>query len=348
MSLALIGNAPSSGSTYLADLLDSTPYSASGPELNLFSNRHLYDYPRYRSRFRIEGVASSLYVTRNRVELQDLPAFGLDLAALERLVRGCATLEEFMATFAERHLALRGKQDGGVVFEKTPQNINTLGAYLDAVPGGRFVHIVRSPVYVYASLLRRGFPPFTALYTWLVDVAAYLPWREDARIFLVRYEDLVRDPAGSVLAILEWALGRPLDFDRAAFLQAYRDNRYVRFFSDRVASWSVKQAGQVGDANRSPPDARLVGQLRAALDQRVHPEYARAFGLAAVSYRQALQELGYLAEVLDGAPARGGAVAPPRPGRADRALSAKRCVYFAWDLGRSPPLGAFFAPVGPA
>ncbi len=301
-TIALVGNAPSSGSTFLSDLLDCTPLSASGPELNLFSNSRLYDYDRYRAAPWRCGASASLHTTRNCIFRNEFPAYGLDVARFEELVRDCADFPSFVQAFALRFLALRGKSEFATVFEKTPQNINAIGPFLDAYTDGWFIHIVRNPVHVYASLLQRGFPPWIALVTWLVDVAQYLPYCNHPRVLTVRYEDLVREPFRVVSDVLAKVCGT-IELTEARFMDTYRNNAYTRFFSGRVNTWQVQKTGTIVDANRKALAPELLAHLAAALELRVAPSYAQLYAFAPVGFREALTQMGYAEDVsglLDG------------------------------------------------
>lgn len=311
-TLVLVGNAPSSGSTFLSDLLDCTPVSASGPELNLFSNRRIYDYPRYREHPRRCGVSPSVHTARICIFRDALPAYGLDIRSYERLVIASADFPSFVQAFCERYLALRGKRPDGTVFEKTPQNVNVIGPFLEAYPQGWFIHLVRNPAHVYASLLKRGFPPWIALVTWLVDVAQYLPFRDHPRVISLRYEDLVRAPYREVARVLQRTCPEVAVVEDE-FMRVFRDNPYTRLFSGRVGTWSVQRSGVVMDANRKPLAKEVLAGLAASLDFVIRPAYANAYGIPVVGMRTAIRAMGYeeaLSELLHGVVPDHGVVRP--------------------------------------
>jgi len=324
--LALVGNAPSSGSTFLSDLLDCTPRSASGPELNLFSNPHLYDFERFRAAPRRCGRSASVHTARNCIVRGALPAYGMDAQILERMVERSADFPEFAERFAARFLALRGKAADGAVFEKTPQNINAIGQFLAAYPQGWFVYAIRNPLHVYESLVRRGFPRWIALTSWLVDVAQFLQYKTHPRVILVRYEELVHSPYKVVAGILRRVCGS-IDLGEEEFMESYRHNSYTRIFSERVDTWTVKDTGVVKDANRRHVPESVRGVFAASLALRVNPEYAGIYGFESVTVQEAIEKLGY-AEVIREALAN---VCPERSAlRADWAayrLLMKKSVY---------------------
>lgn len=297
-TIALVGNAPSSGSTFLSDLLDCTPMSASGPELNLFSNSRLYNFERYRASPWRCGASASVHTARNCIVRSELPAYGLDAVGYQKLVRESTDFPAFAHAFAARFLALRGKEESGTVFEKTPQNINVIGHFLQACPEGWFIYAVRNPVYVYASLRKRGFPPWVSLTTWLVDVAQFLPYLKHPRVLLVRYEDMVREPFRTVSEVLA-AVCRVTGLAEASFMEAYHNNAYTRIYSGRVDTWSVQKTGTVVDANRKAVAPELLACFAAGLDLSINPAYARLHGFTPVDFREALTVMGYAGVVED-------------------------------------------------
>lgn len=301
-AVVLVGNAPSSGSTFLSDLLDCTSLSASGPELNLFSNPRLYDFTGYRSSPWRCGASPSAHTARLCIFRGELAAYGLNPRSFERLVIASRDFPAFAESFAERYLALRGKDTDGTVFEKTPQNVNSLGAFLAAYPRGCFIHLVRNPAHVYASLLKRGFPPWIALITWLLDVAQFLPYRDHPRVVSIHYEDLVRDPFLVVSRTLQRTCSLT-GLREDEFMRVYENNAYTRLFSGRVDSWSVRKPGVVVDANRKNLPVEVLSRFAASMELSVHPTYARAYGFPPVTMREAVSWMGYdqaVAELLDG------------------------------------------------
>ena len=55
-----LGNSPSAGSTFFSDLLDSTTYTAVGPELNLFSLEYLYDFKNFKNKLKRISLLEAL------------------------------------------------------------------------------------------------------------------------------------------------------------------------------------------------------------------------------------------------------------------------------------------------
>ncbi|MEM7230910.1 MAG: sulfotransferase, partial [Planctomycetota bacterium] len=189
--IVAIGNPPSSGSTYLADLLDSLPFAVCGPELNLFAvSAHFLDWTRARENGLPNSRSAAAYVRRQRLEQWRLANYGVDRVSLNRMVSESDSFPEFCEELFRVFSTLRGK-DCRLFFEKSPQNIHCVREFLESFPDSYFVHLVRDPLYVFRSLLKRGFPPYVTMATWLIDEAQAFGVRDHERVISLRYEDLV-------------------------------------------------------------------------------------------------------------------------------------------------------------
>lgn len=344
-TLALVGNAPSSGSTFLSDLLDCSPLSASGPELNLFSNPRLYDFQDYKRVPWQPGSSASVYAARNCIYPGELPAYGLDRAGFEKLVAECDSLDMFLSRFAERYLALRGKSLAATVFEKTPQNINAISHFLAAQTNSWFVFALRNPVHVYASLLKRGFPRYIALITWLIDVAQYLPYRNHPRVITVRYEELVKEPFKVVSGILETTCGLT-GLEEVAFMEQFRHNPYTQIYSGRVETWSVKDRGVVKDANRKSLSPELLADFAASLALELNPAYGRTYGFPAADFATALEQTGYTQTVTDMLEGIRPNMEAARPDGAAKRMLWKKVIYsLTADRERQASMDGLLHPV---
>jgi hypothetical protein len=342
--ICIIGNAPSAGSTFLADLLDSTPDSVCGPELNLFSNRKLYDFARYRRNVGVTSPSGSIHRLRIGLNFDRLYSYGHDRATYTRMVRDSADLNEFVERFGCYYKALRGKNQRALLFEKTPENINAIGEFLEALPDGHFIHITRDPLHIYPSLLKRGFAPYVSLLTWLLDVAMVHPYRDHERVILVKYEELVQRPFELTSELLRRITGTAPTPD--AIEAAYMNNEYRKIHSKKIATWSVREYGTVRDANRKElPDQVLRDTLR-LLHARVRPRYAARFRMAPLSFREAVDSYGYagaLQKVMDrvGVPAE---IPRPDPAALLR-LGRKWLADFARGDAGPGLLGAYLRPI---
>ena len=307
--LILIGNAPSSGSSFLGDLLDSTPFSVCGPELNLFSIRPLYElfknHIKISSVLRLSDLVPSLYAVRNRLFIHNLSAYGLDDVMLTKMINDSSSFHEFVENFGLWFTSLRGEDERFLIFEKTPQNIYAIRSFLE-IYDSYFVIIVRNPIFTVYSLWRRGFTPFQAMFTPLIDLSVIFSLdKEKDRVIIVKYEDLVKNPFGEVQRILSLVSSIQYD-DRRDFQERFKNNKY-RAIHDRkrgelfnriwLESWTESRAGVITNANQRPLPKFVLLMFKEAMHFRINPSFSELFGLSPVSYLEVLDYLGYKSEV---------------------------------------------------
>jgi hypothetical protein len=136
-------------------------------------------------------------------------------------------------------------------------------------PDASFVAVAREPVSLYESWSRRGIdlPSFVERYRAgigrMVADAAQLP-----RYRIVRYEDLMRDPAGTLATVCQ-ATGLPLDeiehvrLETKPVIDAEGKHRFVHGTDALVVRWYPKDGFQAhlrpetsaNQARRLPPEA---------------------------------------------------------------------------------------------
>ncbi|MDF2446255.1 MAG: hypothetical protein K0S46_1491 [Moraxellaceae bacterium] len=299
--LIVVGNSPSSGSTFLGDLLDSTPLTLCGGELGLFSSprffAELYRGPDCMATFAawFQSPVSCAYLYYGYLRRDRLADYGLSYSDFFRLYRQhwCqGDRQGFVDALREAFVAYRRIKTRPVFCEKSPQNVACIREVLAGFDDAVFVHVVRNPAYIYPSLVKRGFSPVTAAATWLADVSAVIAQEGNPRVKVVHYEALVADPFGVVARLVSDITGEPV---APATVQAlYEGNRYRQTISKKLGSWSVGAYGQVANANRKQLSAADASALAWLEGQRLAPGYVAAKGLAPVSMRDALAHYGYL------------------------------------------------------
>lgn len=173
------------------------------------------------------GVSSQWRWIIKRVEPAELFARILETDRSER-----ALFSVMLQLYAER----KGKQIAG---EKTPAHIRYVPTLMDWFPEGRIIHMLRDPRAIFISELRRRtkeavtapykqlkrfralFQLFILLETtwaWFESVQRYRRYqsRYPAKYFLLKFEDLVRDPECQIKQVCEF-LG--VDFQSAMLEQ---------------------------------------------------------------------------------------------------------------------------------
>jgi hypothetical protein len=171
--------------------------------------------------------------------------FGLEPEDLDRAVS--ALIDNFFSRYALQ----REKQRWA---EKTPKNILYIDYLLRIFPRAQFIHVIRDPRDVHASVKAKAktttprWSTTTAEQTarsWVRRIQAGLPWRPARERYReVRYEDLVRAPHDVMRDVLRF-LGEPwdtriLDPDRReaqAERQPGRGNVRREVFSSSLGRW---------------------------------------------------------------------------------------------------------------
>ncbi len=329
-----VGNAPSSGSTFFADLLDSAPGVLCGPELNLFAVRsHYDDFERLQRRGFSPAPTASCRVAAVRLRRGRLYSYGTDVDTVLADARDSSGFAELVERFFARYAVLRGR-DILLGVEKSPANIHCAGDYLDAFPSGHFLQIVRHPGYVVRSLAARGVSPYAARATWVVDVAAGYRFRDHPRFHTVRYEDLTADPYGVVARLLS-LMGLAVDEQELAY--RYSTNQYRLTYSTKlIKSWQIRDTGSAGDANTDPlgrPDAEMLAWMQR---QSVAGSYASRYNLPPVSCLELLAEYSYQTAVRRTTEAEG----EPGPDSVTAGTAAWRPILASWAFETVvPPAG---------
>jgi len=198
----MVGSAPSSGSTLVADLLDSTPGYLCGPELGIFAIGEAYgnfaaarEWERAGRPFSVPAVYSQQRSFFNRKYLE---VVGLTRASYGVLLDRSDSLLEFAESISARFAEVRGRECS-VFCEKTPVNVNTASNFLMAFPEGRFIHVVRDGRSVVESLIRRKYSLYEAALIWMSQVACGVALASHPRVTTMRYEDLIENPYQQIL-----------------------------------------------------------------------------------------------------------------------------------------------------
>ncbi len=332
-SIVSIGGAPSSGTTLLADLFDSIPGAACGPELNVLCIPKAFAFdPAFRaSAFSTSWETGCAYAPRSRfLNARHLAAIGLDDASAREILASAEDLPEFMHRLVAAFSRHRGRPID-VLAEKTPANVTCAGLFLERFPKGRFIHVVRDGRSLAASLRRRGFTLWEAAIVWLTQVHRGLALRDHPRCLTVRYEDIVAEPFRTASRLAGW-MG--IDATPAEIQCRFQDNTY-RASLPRVAQWLT------ADLPRS--EVHQTDSFRAQLSN-AEIAFLESSGLDrfdadgdAIRFRHLLAELGYQAN--------GGETAPSDAvillAHADFILRTRNAAEhrnaLLWHMGYEPP-----------
>ena len=288
--IVAIGNAPSSGSTFLADLLDSLPFAVCGPEIGLFSSiKYFAEFQKVKKDHGLTSRSPMIYQNRQRLLIEDLWAYGIDNDKMKSLYNDSNSFVQFCKQLFTAFARFR-KKECELFFEKTPQNIHCAKEFLDTFKDGFFLHIVRNPLFVYKSLIQRKFPSYIAANTWLIDVSQAFQLRGHPRLIEVKYETLVQSPAETIGKILK-KVGIHFESDRINDL--YKHNQYRREYSTKLNAWEITKYGIFGNANQKKFRSLDLKALTYMLKTKISQRYADIFDLDPVCFRDLVKHYGY-------------------------------------------------------
>lgn len=189
---------PRSGTTLLSAMLDALPDVAITPELHYFTEH----WPRCRAALAPggEGASALLAHLLTRPGFVELQLDETEVSLLERQVaEGEATHQAVYSAVLRAYATRHGERVAG---EKTPAYLLRTRLLLQLFPGARFICMVRDPRDVSLSWRTagwRGHSLFHGLLWRRFSRAAHQASTRLGESFLVvRYEDLVSDPAGTI------------------------------------------------------------------------------------------------------------------------------------------------------
>ncbi len=293
----LIGNCPSSGSTLLADLLDSTLFTACGPELEIFCNNKFYNFPEYKKNIFKTGEVANIRTTGIYPRWNRLNVFGYSLEQFKKDIESSNNIASFFDQFTKTFLHFRKKNENGIVFEKTPQNIHCISDFLKSYTQGYFIVVVRNPISVYTSLRNRNYGNYASLVTWLINGAETIPFVNHPRVKIIRYEDLVNNPF-QITADLLQTLKPGMNISADDVKRGYENNPY-RFENEKgIGSWSAKREGKIVIANFSQElDPKIRAEFYKLMNLKISKSYSRLFNLPQVSFKELIDIFGYSDEI---------------------------------------------------
>jgi hypothetical protein len=202
------------------------------------------------------------------------------LARIEDDARRLAAGGASWAKLLEGVLAAAAREEGKRIWGyNTPQDFLHLERLERAFPEARFLFLVRHPHATLESYKnvsddgndRRRYHPWVQASLWKLCARAYreaAPGRED-RLHLVRYEDLVADPAAAIErigAFLGARIPAP-DLDAIGSNSSYRGGGKApltdteRWLCDRVAGPFLDELGYVRNGQRRRPRLRDLPML---------------------------------------------------------------------------------------
>lgn len=239
-----VGCSPSSGSTFLADVLDSVPAAACGPELSLLNIPRAYIYDEYfrQNCLRLRWPIECVYTPTSRfVHQRNLDYYGMSKGMVENLIQHSSSLPDFVGKFRIQYSNYRARPISMLV-DKTPSNLNCARQFLDTFPNGYLVHLVRDGREVVASLLRRGYSLWGATTIWMAQTWTGLQLREHPRCITLNFDALLRDPFRTAAELAETVGLGPQDSSEIEY--RFRHNSYRRALT-RPSTWTTNYKSEL-------------------------------------------------------------------------------------------------------
>lgn len=253
-----VGGAPRSGTTLVQNMLDSHPDILGGPEFI-----HIPDIISLRNKLRASITAGWIDLFCSYADVD------FHISAL---------INSFLLPFADKY---------GCKFisEKTPGNIRVFSDLISLFPGSRFIHVVRDPRAIVASILQVGVRAGqkginTASFTANLPAAIshtkkcfqsgfFASTVAPERVLTVAYEQLVREPEAETKKMCEF-----LEIEWCSQMTKPADIRHLGEDAITINSgeiWYDKQ-----NYNRNP-DVKDIDKWRTILTRRQQASVCDAF-----------------------------------------------------------------------
>ncbi len=159
-------------------------------------------------------------------------------------------VSDLMGCLVARYAERRGGSARVAWIDHTPGNIRYVPTLRRALPGARFVHVVRDGRAVAASVIPLDWGPNTATEVarhWALQVAAGLAAAEALGpdlVHTVRYEDLVLEPERTLKSVCDFAglayddrMVEERDYDLPAYTAGQHDLVRQRPDASRIEAW---------------------------------------------------------------------------------------------------------------
>ncbi len=170
------------------------------------------------------------------------------------------TSENIFHAFIHQEVILNGKS---IICEKTPQNVFYLKEIFELYPNARVINMVRDPRAIllsqknkwnrrnlggsYMTLkeafrLRVNYHPITLSNLWNAAIRAALQFKEDNRVYTVRFEDLLESPENTIRNICHH-IGVTFDTNMMNITQESssneKDSTEIGFKKERASNWKL-------------------------------------------------------------------------------------------------------------
>lgn len=266
--IVAIASCPSSGSTLLADIIDSLPNYVCGPESSLLAVASQCNINHSNDLLK---PLLSLDPCKNRLSINfsRLHEYGLNKSLLVNAWNKTKSVDDFLCFVSKRYIAFRGKPQYSYFCEKTPTNFAYAREIVEIPSVIGVLFVVRNPYYTISSMLLRGYSADQALLAWTQSAATALDMKyKGLPVSIISYENLVADPGETVLVALKELKLEYADQSPSQVMNAYKNNAYRQIVSPKsITTWKVRSYGDVQNANKaiSPRVLHLIDEYKSAL-----------------------------------------------------------------------------------
>ena len=199
---------PRSGTTMLANILGNGGSCVATPESHFFNDLIYKHLPNNSSEVEKEDLVN-FFNNHYRFKQWEMNANEIEKLP-KKITYGNynIVIENTVKLFAKYNIETLKKEL--IRIDHTPSNIKIFNIVNDLFPKSRFVFIIRDPRAVYASVKGLDWGPNSPLklsQLWIEYVAAFYAFQDlyPHRIFLIKYEDILKDTAAQIRKLCYFA-----------------------------------------------------------------------------------------------------------------------------------------------
>lgn len=282
----VIGCSGSTGSSLLKTILNRHSQLFAGPEAGLFAFPSLYKKWAAQKKILLGKLKNDDWQMRKGMTLLQ-PVFGWQASELSDCITHSSSFKEFIYSYFAHTLRLHQKREW---VAKTPANAAGLAAFLQYFPEGKVIHTVRNPYDTIASLMARGYNAYWATAYYVYNTAIASANRQHPRYYEVRYEELVQEPANTLVELFDFL---EIPFEEKIITAKYEK----RAEPTSMKGWKYQETATIGASSIGRFQELSIDQqalIQAAFTTfRIAPSFQKKKTISTVSGQELCTLLGY-------------------------------------------------------